>query len=112
MVWPVRHSSTISGSPAAARNVGMRSSWAHSSLMMVPGSKTPGQRMTMGTRKPPSQLVAFSPRKGVAPPSGQVITSAPLSVEYSTMVSSAMPSSSSLSRSRPMWPSCSTMPSG
>ena len=33
-----------------------------------------------GTRKPPSQLVAFSPLNGVVPPSGQVKTSAPLSV--------------------------------
>ena len=80
-VWPSRHFSTMSGSPAAATKVGSRSSWAHISLFTVPGSMTPGQRMSMGTRKPPSQLVAFSPRNGVAPPSGQVITSAPLSVE-------------------------------
>ena len=46
----------------------------------VPGLMTPGQRMHIGTRKPPSQLVAFSPRNGVLPPSGQLITSAPLSV--------------------------------
>jgi len=53
---------------------------------------TPGQRMAHGTRQPPSQLVSFSLRKGVEPPSGQVMTSAPLSVEYITMVSFAMPS--------------------
>ena len=35
--------------------------------------------MTVGKRKAPSQLVAFSPRNGVVPPSGQDITSAPLS---------------------------------
>ncbi len=69
----------------------MRSSWAQISLLIVPGSITPGQRMTIGTRKPPSQFVAFSPRNGVEPPSGQVMTSAPLSVEYTTIVSSAMP---------------------
>jgi hypothetical protein len=46
----------------------------------VPGLITPGQRITVGTRNPPSQFVAFSPRKGVLPPSGQVINSAPLSV--------------------------------
>ncbi len=40
--------------------------------MIVPGLITPGQRMTHGTRKPPSQLVAFSPLNGVVPPSGQV----------------------------------------
>ena len=33
----------------------------------------------------------FSPRNGVVPPSGQLITSAPLSVEYITIVLSAMP---------------------
>ena len=37
----------------------------------VPGLITPGQRIRQGTRKPPSQLVAFSPLNGVAPPSGQ-----------------------------------------
>ena len=31
---------------------------------------TPGQRITHGTRQPPSQFVSFSPRNGVAPPSG------------------------------------------
>ena len=64
--------------------------------MTVPGLMTPGQRTRQGTRQPPSQLVSFSPRNGVVPPSGQLITSAPLSVEYMTMVLSAMPSSSSL----------------
>ena len=44
------------------------------------GFAKPGQRIIVGTRKPPSQLVAFSPRNGVLPPSGQLITSAPLSV--------------------------------
>ena len=47
--------------------------------------------MAQGTRQPPSKLVAFSPRNGVVPPSGQLMTSAPLSVEYITMVLSAMP---------------------
>ena len=69
------------------------------SLDTVPGLMTPGQRIAQGTRQPPSQLVSFSPRNGVVPPSGQLITSAPLSVEYITMVLSAMPSSSSLSSS-------------
>ena len=32
----------------------------------MPGWIVPGQRMTMGTRKAPSQLVSFSPRNGVA----------------------------------------------
>ena len=61
------------------------------SLDTVPGLITPGQRIAHGTRQPPSQLVSFSPRNGVEPPSGQLMTSAPLSVEYITMVLSAMP---------------------
>src|SRR4029453_2478191 len=82
------------------------------SLDTVPGLIMPGQRIAHGTRQPPSKLVSFSPRNGVGPPSGQLITSAPLSVEYITMVLSAMPRSSSFLSSCPTWPSCSTMPSG
>ena len=48
-----------------------------------------------GTRKAPSQFEFFSLRKGVIAPSGQVFMCGPLSVEYMTRVSSAMPSSSS-----------------
>src|SRR4029450_9757630 len=78
--WHVfRQRATTSGSPPAAAKVGIKSSCAKMSLYTVPGLITPGQRMTIGTRNPPSQLVAFSPRNGVLPPSGQVITSAPLS---------------------------------
>src|SRR5262245_11716283 len=73
---------------------------------------TPGQRITHGTRQPPSQFVSFSDRNGVVPPSGQVNTSAPLSVDHITIVLSAMPRSSSFLRSWPTIPSCSTMPSG
>ena len=47
----------------------------------------------------------------VVPPSGQVKDSAPLSVEYITIVLSSMPSSFNLASSMPTWPSCSTMPS-
>ena len=67
-------------------------SWCEKiSLETVPGLMTPGQRIAVGTRQPPSQFVSFSPRNGVAPPSGQLNSSAPLSVEYITMVLSAMP---------------------
>src|SRR3984893_5308061 len=55
----------------------------------------PGHRATIGTRKPPSKVVPFSPRKGVLPPSGQEKVSAPLSLVKTTMVLSAMPRSSS-----------------
>jgi hypothetical protein len=61
------------------------------SLTTVPGSITPGQRIAVGTRKPPSHWVAFSLRNIVVPPSGQEKNSAPLSVEYMTMVLSATP---------------------
>ena len=38
-----------------------------------------GQRISMGTRTPPSHVVAFSLRKGVVPPSGHQAAIAPLS---------------------------------
>ena len=49
--------------------------------------------------------MSFWLRNGVLAPSGQVSFSGPLSVEYMTMVLSAMPSSSSLSS---IWPICSS----
>ncbi len=70
----------MSGSPAAASSVGSQSSCEKMSLTIVPGLITPGQRTSIGTRKPPSQVVPFSPWNGVVPPSGQVPVSAPLSV--------------------------------
>jgi len=54
--------------------------------MTVPGFTTPGHLTIIGTLKPPSQVVPFSPRNGVVPPSGQVNFSAPLSVLKITMV--------------------------
>ena len=92
--------------------VGNQSRWLMIWLDLRPGSITPGHLMSIGTRKPPSQLSFFSPRNGVVPPSGHENTSAPLSVEYITTVLSAMPSSSSLSSICPTIPSCSTIPSG
>ena len=38
----------------------------------MPGLMTPGHLATMGTRKPPSYTVPFSPRNGWLPPSGQL----------------------------------------
>src|SRR5437868_9278496 len=70
---------------AAATSVGSMSSCAKTSLLIVPGLITPGQRMAHGTRYPPSQFVFFSPRKGEVPPSGHVNFSAPLSVAYMTI---------------------------
>jgi hypothetical protein len=55
--------------------------------------------------------VFFSPRNIVVPPSGQVNVSAPLSVEYMTIVSWSRPSSLSFASTCPTWPSCSTIPS-
>ena len=70
----------MSGSPAAARNVGNQSWCWTISLETVPASIFPGQRMISGTRNAPSQLVAFSLRNGVVPPSGQVLRCGPLSL--------------------------------
>ena len=63
----------MSGSPAAARNVGSQSWCEATSLNTVPGLILPGQRTKTGTRQPPSQLVFFSLRNGVMPASGQVL---------------------------------------
>ena len=57
----------------------------------VPGLTLPGQRMIAGARKPPSITVPLVALNGVMPPSGQVKTSAPLSVVKMTMVLSASP---------------------
>ena len=59
------------------------------SFFTVPGSMCPGQRTTSGARMPPSQVVSLPPAKGVVPPSGKVIVSAPLSVVKTTMVLSS-----------------------
>ena len=73
------------------------------SLDTTPAGIRPGQRITCGTRKAPSQFVFFSLRNGVIAPSGQLFMCGPLSVEYTTIVSSARPSSSSVSSTRPTW---------
>ena len=91
----------MSGSPAAARNVGSQSMWLTISLETEPAAILPGQRTIAGTRKAPSQLEFFSLRNGVMPASGQVFMCGPLSVLYMTSVLSAMPSSSSRSSSSP-----------
>ena len=70
----------MSVSPAAASSVGNQSRPEKMPLISVPGSMWPGQRITAGTRKAPSQLVFFSLRNGVVPASGQVFWCGPLSV--------------------------------
>src|ERR1700710_2058258 len=71
----------------------------------------PGQRITNGARKPPSQPNPLSPRNGDVPPSGQLNFSAPLSVAKITIVLSAMPSASSLPSNSPTTQSSSCIPS-
>ena len=71
----------MSGSPAAARKVGSQSWCWTISFETTPAAMWPGQRMTSGTRKAPSQLVSFSLRNGVVAPSGQVLACGPLSVQ-------------------------------
>jgi hypothetical protein len=70
----------MSGSPAAARNVGSQSWWPTISFETVPAAMRPGQRMISGTRNAPSQFVFFSPRNGVIPASGHEFMCGPLSV--------------------------------
>ena len=76
----------------------------------LPGLMWPGQRAMHGTRKPPSKEVPLVALKGVMPPSGQVNTSAPLSVVKTTIVFSASPMSSRCLRSWPMLSSICAMP--
>ena len=80
IVWPALSLSTMSGSPAAARNVGSQSWCWTISFETTPAGIRPGQRIICGTRKAPSQFVFFSLRNGVMPPSGQVFMCGPLSV--------------------------------
>jgi hypothetical protein len=83
------------GPPATLTSVGSQSSDAKISFLTVPGLMTPGHRTSIGTRMPPSQVESFPPLKGVVPPSGNVMVSAPLSVVKATMVLSSSPISSS-----------------
>jgi hypothetical protein len=59
---------------------------------------------------PPSQVVSFPPLKGVVPPSGKVITSAPLSVVNARIVLSSWPMASSFLITSPMLSSICFMP--
>ena len=68
------------------------------SFFTVPGLMWPGQRTTSGARMPPSHVVSLPPLKGVVPPSGKVMFSAPLSVVKTMRVLSSWPMSSSFLR--------------
>src|SRR5258705_7072867 len=103
-------SSSPLGPPAISTNVGTQSSEENISLKTVPGLTTPGQRMTHGTRMPPSHVLNFPALNGVTPPSGKVCTSAPLSVVKTTIVLSSSPMSSSFLRTTPMLSSICFMP--
>ena len=61
------------------------------SSVVRPGATRPGHRTTHGTRMPPSQVVAFAPRRGsLLPPS---TPREPLSLVKITTVSRSRPSS-------------------
>src|SRR5262245_33742128 len=98
------------GPPAISTKVGSQSSAANSWFFTVPGRITPGQRMTIGARYPPSQASPFWPLNGVIPPSGKLICSAPLSVVKTTMVLLVWPISSIFCRTRPILSSICFMP--
>src|SRR5215203_6288494 len=98
------------GPPAISTSVGSQSSAANISFLTVPGLMTPGQRITIGARMPPSQVLSLPPLKGVVPPSGKVIVSAPLSVVKTTIVLSSWPMSSSFFSTTPMLSSSCFMP--
>src|SRR5262247_2463005 len=84
------------GPPAASTSVGSQSRAANSWFFTVPGRMTPGQRITIGARYPPSQASPFWPLNGVTPPSGKEIASAPLSVVTTPMELLVWPMSSSI----------------
>jgi len=75
--------------PAMLTSVGSQSSDANMSFFTVPGRMVPGQRTRRGARMPPSQVLSLPPLKGVVPPSGKVMVSAPLSVVKTTIVLSS-----------------------
>jgi hypothetical protein len=56
--------------PAISTSVGTQSSDAKIWFLTVPDSMCPGQRITIGARMPPSQVVNLPPANGVTPPSG------------------------------------------
>jgi hypothetical protein len=63
--------SRMPGSPAAAADVGARPSWAKRSRKRRRACWRRASGRTSGAWGPTSRLVAFSPRYGVPPPSGQ-----------------------------------------
>src|SRR3974390_2346951 len=98
------------GCPAAAVSVGNQSSPEKIPFSTEPGLMWPGQRIMAGTRKPPSKLVPLVALNGVMPPSGQVKTSAPLSVVKMTMVLLVSPMSSICLSKAPTLSSSCAMP--
>src|SRR6187401_2372661 len=98
------------GPPAMSTRVGNQSRDANISFLTVPGLMTPGQRITIGARMPPSQVVSLPPLKGVVPPSGKVMVSAPLSVVKTTMVLLVCPMSSIFLSTTPILSSICFMP--
>src|SRR6476660_4246095 len=93
-----------------SRQGGSQSSPEKIPFSTLPGLTRPGQRMMHGTRKPPSPTVPLVFLNGVMPPSGQVNTSAPLSVVKMTMVLLASPMSSRCFSSAPTLSSSCAMP--
>ena len=81
------------------------------SFLIVPGLMPPaGQRTSAGAHMPPSHVLSLPPLKGVTPPSGKEIVSAPLSVVKTTMVLLSWPMSSSFFSTTPMLSSICFMP--
>src|SRR4030095_5569306 len=98
------------GPPAISTRVGSQSREANISFLTVPGLMTPGHRITIGARMPPSQVLNLPPLNGGTPPSGKVIVSAPLSVVKTTIVLLSWPMSSSFFSTTPMLSSICFMP--
>ena len=106
-VWPsiclpFSSSVVMFGSPAASTRVGNQSLLPKIPFPTLPAGTWPGQRIIAGARKPPSSPIPLLPANGVMPPSGQVNTSAPLSVVNTTIVLLSIPRSFRCCRTAPM----------
>ena len=75
MSRPSRVRSAGGSAPAMAMNVGRRSIVVAISAVSAPAGMRPGPHITVGTRMPPSQVVALAPRRGPADPACAVMFS-------------------------------------
>ena len=96
MSLPSMTRSEGTSAPASFAKVGRRSMAVISSGFSFPAGILPGQRMTVGSRMPPSKVLPLRPLSGPAVP-----MAGPLSEKNITRVFSSMSCFASVSRIRP-----------